>query len=149
MSAKVDDDLPHLDLLDKLSAKENFIRKHILQLKNFIEIHSSRARLTFLCKQSDTCFSELIFNKFYEWGNNWLEILRFELDGSTTDKEEYIESITDQTRLRNSTASPHQITDKVFASTESVIVSSNESASHNMHATSNIRKHEYSFLLYR
>ena len=59
-------DLSHLDLQDKVSAKEKFFRKYILQLKNFIEIHSSRARIVY--KQVDKCFElnlkiELIFNK--------------------------------------------------------------------------------------
>ena len=155
LSAKEEDDLPHLDLLDKLSAKEKFLRKRILQLKDFIEINSGRARLVFLCKQVDKCFSEiaLIFNKlplerkvhaFYEYDNTWLEILRFDLDTCISDVEEYIESITDETRLRNSTPSPDQNTEKVFASTESVAVSNNESASHNTHVTSDVRTHEYS-----
>ena len=103
----------------------------------------------------DKCFSEiaLIFNKlplerkvhaFYEYDNTWLEILRFDLDTCISDVEEYIESITDETRLRNSTPSPDQNTEKVYASTESVVVSSNESASHNTHVTSDVRTHEYS-----
>ena len=79
----------------------------------------------------DKCFSEiaLIFNKlplerkvhaFYEYDNTWLEILRFDLDTCISDVEEYIESITDQTEFRNSTALPDKITKKAFASTESV-----------------------------
>ena len=148
-------DLPHLDLQDKLSAKEKFLRKRIFQLKNFVEIRSGRARLVFLCKQLDKCFSEieLIFNKlllqrevnaFYDYDNTWLEIMRFELDTCISDVEEYIESITDQTEFRNSTALPDQITEKAFASTESVAVSNNGSASHNTHATSDVRTHEFS-----
>ena len=40
LCAKWEDDLPHLDLLYKLSAKEKFCRKRILQLKDFIESHN-------------------------------------------------------------------------------------------------------------
>ena len=155
LSAKEEDDLPHLDLLDKLSAKEKFLRKRILQLMDYIERHSGSARLVFLCKQLDKYFLEieLIFNKlplgrkvhaFHEYDNTWLEILRFDLDTCISDVEEYIESIADQTRLQNSTASPDQNTEKVFAPTESVVVSNDESASHNTHTTSDVRIHGYS-----
>ena len=70
--------------------------------------------------------------------------MRFELDTCTSDVEEYIESMTDQTQFRNSTALPDQNTEKVFASTESVAVSNNGSASHNTHATSDVKMHEFS-----
>ena len=93
-------------LLKRLAAKETFLHKRILHIKDLVQRKSSVLKLTFLSKQLEQYFSEIevlyervLFYGHFEdpiYDDNWLESRRFDLEIFRGEIEEYVEISRDR-----------------------------------------------------